>query len=227
MEINNQTAQQTASASTSSNSITSYAFHVMFGAALTFGAVVGTGAGTSSSSYINISSYPTATKLASKPVGARKKKESVYEQQDFAYNVESHSNDQISLFTTNSDHMNTLLDKVSMFAGLEDDWDGYGGVAPYHRTLSNTVNFLKTIPTAFTKSLSEDNLNPTSYGTITVEWKAQSNNFFTVEIGDDQIAYFFRVNDFKGSSGKNIDIQDIDYSSIINVLSRLSSSSQA
>jgi hypothetical protein len=110
-----------------------------------------------------------------------------------------------------SNHMETLISKVSSFLDIEDDWDSYGGSAPAKEVVSNTISFLNKIPLVFINQLTEEYLVPTSYGTISIEWGGLGDDFLSVEIGSKEIAFFYEVDAKDGDSDGNIKIDSNTY----------------
>lgn len=132
------------------------------------------------------------------------------------------SNNEVSSLSSSSDHMSTLLKRVDSFAHLKDGWDGYGGDAPEQATVDNMIAFLSLVPSNYINNLSEYSLMPTSYGTITLEWSTDDDSFVSVEVGHDQIAYFYDIHGEEGTSNGNIQIKSENYSDgIVSALERL------
>lgn len=140
----------------------------------------------------------------------------------------TNNSDQISSISLTNDHMSTLIKRADSFFGLAEGWDGYDADAPDKDAIYNTISFLKSIPSAFTSHLSEYSLVPTNYGTITVEWSNDDDNFVSVEIGYDQIAYFYEIHGESWASEENYKVKSDNYTDgIISALSRLYSHSIA
>lgn len=152
----------------------------------------------------------------------RKKRKSGINKGSLCVVADNTSDNQISRISLTSDHMDTLLKKVESFTNLNDGWDGHEGDAPDQETVNNAITFLSSIPNTYINNLSQYRLAPTSYGTIVMEWKAFNSDFVYVEIGYDQIAYFWEIDGEKSDSDENILINsDKYYNGVVAALSKL------
>jgi hypothetical protein len=102
-----------------------------------------------------------------------------------------------SLYTqpVEADYSIELLNKISKFHCLKDNWDGYGAVPPSEAAIQNVVRMVEILPEMFATKLNKDDITPTPYGTILVEWVDEQNSL-TLEIGDEKIGL---VSDFGNS----------------------------
>lgn len=81
-------------------------------------------------------------------------------------------------------HQVSLLRKqVKQFLTLTDNWDGYGAVAPSQEAINNVVNLMSRLPDEWVLCLHQDDLTPSPYGTISLEW-AKGDDYVSVEVGD-------------------------------------------
>jgi hypothetical protein len=119
-------------------------------------------------------------------------------------------------------HMDTLKKRINSFKSLEDGWDGYGGEPPMEEVINNTLTFIQELPSPFVHLLQADNLYPTPYGTISIEWSRADDQFVSVEIGTEKLAYFYEILQNPGESPDNLDFSQKEYSQdIIAVLKEL------
>lgn len=86
-----------------------------------------------------------------------------------------------------------LVYSIRSYRAYEDDWDGYGGKAPFNATVEDTITFLRLFPDKFAfpySGLAGD-------GQISLFWK-QDNIFIELSFnGDGMYSCFAR--DSKGS----------------------------
>ena len=109
-------------------------------------------------------------------------------------------------------HMDTLKRRINSFKSLEDGWDGYGGEPPMDDVINNALTFIQEMPSPFVHLLQADNLYPTPYGTISIEWSRADNQFVSVEIGTAKLAYFYEILESQGESPGNLDFSQKQYS---------------
>lgn len=80
-----------------------------------------------------------------------------------------------------------LCQHLHSFEQLGDNWDGYGAVPPSTQALRNAMELLNGLAGEWVLRLHPDDLTPTPYGTITLEW-ATATDYVSVEVGDAQWA---------------------------------------
>ena len=85
-------------------------------------------------------------------------------------------------------HLGLLCQHLQSLEALPDNWDGRGAVPPSAQAVGHAAAFLNGLPSEWSLRLHADDLTPTPYGTITLEWAAGAD-YVSVEIGDDQWAY--------------------------------------
>ena len=88
--------------------------------------------------------------------------------------------------------LNLLRQRLLSFEVLADNWDGYGAVPPSAQVVGHATTLLQALPGEWVLHLGADDLTPTPYGTVTLEW-ANGPNYVSVEMGDDQWAYIAEV----------------------------------
>jgi len=85
--------------------------------------------------------------------------------------------------------------RVQDIAGLEHDWDGYGGYPPSRSVCEQAKKFIDLLGNDFPRLESPD-ISPTSNGTIVLSWDAKIGEA-CVEVGDERFsAYVRRQKDF-------------------------------
>lgn len=85
-------------------------------------------------------------------------------------------------------HIGLLCKHVHGFSALTDDWDGYGAVPPSAAAMGNVIDLLNGLPGEWSMRLHKDDLTPSPYGTITLEW-ATDGDYVSVEVGDTAWAF--------------------------------------
>ncbi len=105
-------------------------------------------------------------------------------------------------------HWNAIRTKVVSFSHLPKNWDGYGAI-PVSREVADTcLRLLKTLPAPLLEKLKPEDLTPTPYSTITVDWEDEDGYFVSTEIGKDHANFYAELPDEKKIESENIPIQN-------------------
>lgn len=94
-----------------------------------------------------------------------------------------------------------LSQRLSELISLSPDWDGYGAVVPDIATYTTAIDFLKKIDQKTLSYLDEDDIVPTPYGTIVLDF-ANGQNLVSIEIGENKIGFFTEFSDGKNSESE-------------------------
>jgi len=87
-----------------------------------------------------------------------------------------------------------LKSKIDLFVGLENNWDGYGGV-PLLKSIANKAkSFIPLLSGDLIDKISD--IFPNNHGTITIEWENKKEKL-SLEIGETNYSYFVKYNDGK------------------------------
>lgn len=104
---------------------------------------------------------------------------STIRQQEFEYAVK---------YTTPVEY-NAYKQKIEELRCLPDNWDGYNASKIDIETYINSLSFIDCIDTNILDLLSETDITPTPYGTITMNFR-KGENVVSVEIGEKSIGFF-------------------------------------
>jgi hypothetical protein len=121
-------------------------------------------------------------------------------------------------------HLELLSSKLDYLLNLEDNWDNCGGLAISEEVFLNAYQFLKTIPKKYQDKISPDNITPSSYGTICIDWFNLHNELLSLEIGKTKIGFFTDFISKKNIVQDNIVIEEILHNpqnDLINILKQL------
>lgn len=80
-------------------------------------------------------------------------------------------------------------DRLNQIFFLKDNWDGYGACAPSLEVYNNVIHFLNSLSGDIKRYLPADNIEPTPYGTITIDFE-NKDKLVSVEIGKTKIGFF-------------------------------------
>lgn len=87
--------------------------------------------------------------------------------------------------------MDFLLDRISSFESLQDNWDGYGACPLEKESANNAkqiISYIKQINLSAIDSISEYYPNP--HGTISFEWNNGVSGMIGLEIGNHSMSYY-------------------------------------
>lgn len=82
-----------------------------------------------------------------------------------------------------------LKGRITAIGLLNDNWDGYGAIRPNIETVHQGNSFLSNLNVAILQYLNEEDITPTPYGTIVMDFYRGSNRL-SVEFGESKIGFF-------------------------------------
>lgn len=102
-------------------------------------------------------------------------------------------------------HIKELRTHLTQLSTLPANWDGYGAEPISPQVIQHIRNLLTLLPKAYITPLTPDNLTPTVYGTVVIDWYlddedeavisldiwADSANFYVQPPGDTAEPLFF------------------------------------
>lgn len=100
--------------------------------------------------------------------------------------------------------INDKLTYICQFKYLQDNWDGYNAKSPSEITIHNALNFIKMLPVNFQKTLNEEEIELSPYGTIILDWQKDDFNNISIEIGKSQIGFLSETEDGKSPYNESI-----------------------
>ncbi len=115
-----------------------------------------------------------------------------------------------------------LSQRLSALVNLPQDWDGYGASVPDIATYTTAIAFLKKIDQKTLSYLDEDDIVPTPYGTIVLDF-SNGENLVSVEIGENKIGFFTEFSDGSNSESDGEDWRDVVSENLSGALKRLDS----
>ena len=104
------------------------------------------------------------------------------------------------------DIKNSLKTKLNEFARMEDGWNGYSAVVPKESTIQNVLLAIDLIEDKYIKLLNDEDVVPSTYGTVSLYFYDTKNNQLVVEFGKDFIGICGEID------GKEIAIDDVPVS---------------
>lgn len=82
-----------------------------------------------------------------------------------------------------------LKNRISEIDNLQDNWDGYGAVAPSRDVIKNAFKFVDCIIEEGFNAIKKEDIVPTPYGSIVLDFNTMKG-LVSVEIGLTQIGFF-------------------------------------
>lgn len=116
---------------------------------------------------------------------------------EFIYNIENLTRPYIFL-------KEDVVKKVISYRSLNDKWDGYSALPLEVESASNALNFIDYIGDEFLRKL--DDFYPNTNGTISFEWRNESDEEISLEIGNKFCSYYVALNSQKPLFFNNIEI---------------------
>ena len=113
-----------------------------------------------------------------------------------------------------------IVSRILSLSKLENNWDGYGGIAPLPEVIGNAMNFVSSLHPFFLSHLENEDIMPTPHGTINFDWY-HGDDYVCVEIGKSNIGYFSEINGVSSATENNSRISLDDLSPIVSTLKEL------
>ncbi len=109
------------------------------------------------------------------------------------------------------DHWNAVRTKIQSFTRLANNWDGYGAIPVSLDVADACLRFLKLLPESCLVHLEPENITPTPYSTVTIDWEHGDRHFVTVEIGKSKANFFAQLPFEKTVKNEHLDIAGKDF----------------
>lgn len=135
------------------------------------------------------------TATAANQVAAMAKPVSIGDREEQAkYDVASLSDYALPVKSASEIYILGILDKIKSFEFLDENWDGFGAVAPERGVVNNTIAFISALPQTITSRIKMENLVPTPYGTLVIDM-AIKDELISIEVGENKIGFFSEFED--------------------------------
>jgi hypothetical protein len=96
----------------------------------------------------------------------------------------------ISMFPVKIDNLSMLESRLNSFERLTPNWDGYDADSIDPRVIANSKKFLAALPEYVIDQIALDNITPTSYGTIVIDWGNEKGELISTELGIKSFGFF-------------------------------------
>lgn len=105
---------------------------------------------------------------------------------------------------TRPDRYNELIDEITSFGVLGDNWDGYGAVPVLPEIVEKVNTLINVLGSSCIEKVT--NVFPNPHGTITIEWENNQREKLGLEIGLNSFSYFIN---YKNAEPKLADGKDV------------------
>lgn len=95
--------------------------------------------------------------------------------------------------STYQHYVGLICQHLESFNSLVDGWDGYDSVVPSAHVITRATSLVVSLSSNWAMRLKIEDIMPTPYGTITLEWRSEDTDYFGVEIGEESWALFGKV----------------------------------
>ncbi|TAK38497.1 MAG: hypothetical protein EPO28_11210 [Saprospiraceae bacterium] len=109
------------------------------------------------------------------------------------------------------DRWSAVRTKIQSFTRLKNNWDGYGAIPVSPEVADACLNFLRLLPESFLEHLEPENITPTPYSTVTIDWEHGDSHFVTVEIGKSKANFFAQLPSGKTMENEHLDLAGKDF----------------
>ncbi len=118
--------------------------------------------------------------------------------------------------------VDSMLLKVSEFESLPANWDGHDAMPISGKVVFNANMFLKKLPGYYSDKLNIEDITPTPYGTIVMDWYNDAEELISIEIGKTKVGYFTEFHDSNNPFSEGIEFKSTSIpEELISLLRRL------
>lgn len=112
------------------------------------------------------------------------------------------------------------IEEILSFKSLQESWDGYGALPLQVKSAANAITFLETYELK-SNFIKPTDLFPNPTGTISLIWENSNEDRVSVEIGNQQISYYTKLNNSNPSFFNNIEITEFNVEDITRKINSL------
>jgi hypothetical protein len=88
-----------------------------------------------------------------------------------------------------------VIDKIIAFKSLNENWDGYGAFPLEVKSASSAIQFILLLNDRIVEKISD--VSPTPNGTVSLVWENDSNERLALEVGNNTLSYYVKLNSQK------------------------------
>lgn len=95
-----------------------------------------------------------------------------------------------------------ILSEIDEISKLPANWNNLGSNTISSEIIDNTLKLIELLPPSILYYLKAENIYPSDFGTIIMDWEFDKENLFSLEIAKKSIGYFVELN---GKNHKQVD----------------------
>ena len=99
-----------------------------------------------------------------------------------------------------------IIKKILSFKMLNENWDGYGAYPLEAESAANAIEFIDKIGEELYSKINDVYPNPN--GTISFDWYNNSDEIFSLEIGNEEVSYYLELTEEETIYKNNRPIND-------------------
>lgn len=88
-----------------------------------------------------------------------------------------------------------VIDKIIAFKSLNENWDGYGAFPLEVKSASSAIQFILLLNDRIVEKISD--VSPTPNGTVSLVWENDVNERLALEVGNNTLSYYVKLNSQK------------------------------
>lgn len=122
-----------------------------------------------------------------------------------------------------TDNKENIVKKIDKIAKLDNNWNNLGTPKISSEIIINSLRIINFLSPSILYYLDSENIYPTKFGTIIMDWEFNNNNILSLEIAKKSIGYFMEKNgeDYKEVVEISIDNLKLIIKSLNNDISDL------
>lgn len=129
--------------------------------------------------------------------------------EDYNLNIGKPFNDYINALRELTSHKvnmtrDEVVNSVTAFKFLNQSWDGYGAIPLEAKSTANAVRFIYFLDDRIVERIND--VYPTPNGTVSFVWENENNERLSLEIGNNTLSYYVKLNSQEPVFFDNIEI---------------------
>jgi hypothetical protein len=112
-----------------------------------------------------------------------------------------------------------VIDKIIAFRSLNENWDGYGALPLEVKSASSAIQFILLLNDRIIEKIND--VYPTPNGTVSLVWENEKNERLALEVGNNTLSYYVKLNSQKPIFFNDIEINVKEANTISNFIKAL------
>ncbi len=137
--------------------------------------------------------------------------ESNYKNQHLIESIVSDPKDGFLLYENTSSLEDKIKKEIESISKYQNNWDGFGAPQISAEVFNNSLNIIDSISPNSLNNLNPENIYPSKYGTIILDWIFENDNIFSIEIGKNSVGYFYEKGNTDSKQVENLSIDEVNF----------------